>query len=239
MLLQNVTCKKSHLTVSQIRVVVSISMNLPVERPLSKGPASMSFRPSVIKRCACDLKAILLWVHSSRLATWWKKSPLDLMRFSPFWCVVGWEGFDAKSQFSRQAFCVFCEYFMHFVQAQSCHFLWRPHFVYSVRNWQNFMLPGGQLLFTNSNLHRHFKAQISQAGSCLWFMPKKLSVFMCVPFRAHVLQRRHLHFHHHLPFFFRTAYRCFLSHSNTSIVHEYLETKVLSQKWDVPAKVAT
>lgn len=181
MLLQNVTCKKSHLTVSQIRVVVSISMNLPVERPLSKGPASMSFRPSVIKRCACDLKAILLWVRSSRLATWWKKSPLDLMRSSPFWCVVGWEGFDAKSQFSRQAFCVFCEYFMHFVQAQSCHFWWRPHFVYSVRNWQNFMLPGGQLLFTNSNLHRHFKAQISQAGSCLWFMPKKLSVFICVP----------------------------------------------------------
>eukprot|EP00434_Breviolum_minutum_P011358 symbB.v1.2.010023.t1/scaffold650.1/size176305/2 len=38
----------------------------------------------------------------------------------------------------------------------------RPDEIFTILN---FMLPGGQLLFTNSNLHRHFKAQISQVLS--------------------------------------------------------------------------
>ncbi|CAK8993682.1 Calcium/calmodulin-dependent protein kinase type IV [Durusdinium trenchii] len=38
----------------------------------------------------------------------------------------------------------------------------RPDEIFTILN---LMLPGGQLLFTNSNLHRHFKAQISQVLS--------------------------------------------------------------------------
>ena len=181
MLLQNVTCKNQSLTDSSR----GVNFNEPASWATTFGRPCfnvlLSFGHSVFKRCvcvcACDLKVILLRAHFSRLVTWWKKSPLDLMRSSPFWYAVGWEGFQsAKSQSFLHALCAFCDF------VQSCHFCWRPHFLYSVRNWQNFMLPGGQLLFTNSNLHRHFKAQISQAWSCLHAEEIEcVHGFMCVP----------------------------------------------------------